>query len=263
MKTIHVAFVFVCGVACCRAQAPMTNSRPLNFSVATPSQVDFYDAINQQDSLRTEQPAAIVPGGPSVSVARLRHKPPRKALAAFARGLKLGKTGQWQQGAQEFEQAVAIDRNFSEAHGNLGVAYSALGLFDRAALELRRAIELDPATGVHHMNYAYVLVRLKRENDAEPEARTAVALDPENVNAHYLLGYLFARRPGERQQAVPHLVYAAREVPEAHFVLAEVYLAQGATTDANQQLALFWKESAAKQPGSNAGGVKVKFGGLQ
>jgi tetratricopeptide (TPR) repeat protein len=261
MKTIHVTFVFVCGVVCSRAQAPMNNSRPPNFSLSTPAQVDMYGSREEQDS--TEQPAVVVPGGQSVSVARLRHKPPGKARALFLRGMKFATAGEWQSGAQEFERAVTIDPNFSEAHGNLGVAYTALGLFDKAAEELRRAIELDPATGVHHMNYAYVLVRLQRENEAEPEAQTAVVLDPDNANAHCLLGYLFARRPEERQQAIPHLVYAAREVPEAHYLLAEVYLAQGAATDANQQLALYLKETAGKQPPTNPGGVKVKIWGLQ
>ncbi len=261
MKTIHITFVFVCGVTCSRAQAPVTNSRPANFSVSTPAQADRYGWSAEQD--RAEQPAILTPGPQSVSVTRLRHKPPGKARALFWRGMKLANAGQWQSGAQEFEQAVAIDPNFSEAHGNLGVVYSALGRFDQAAEELRRAIALDPATGVHHMNYAYVLIRLQRENEAEPEAQTAVALDPDNANAQCLLGYLLARRPDERQQAVAHLVYAAREVPEAHFVLAEVYLAEGAAADANQQLALFLKETAGKQPPANPRGVQVKTWGLQ
>jgi len=156
--------------------------------------------------------------------------------------LKLAGRGAWRQGAQEFELAASFDPDFSEAFGNLGVSDAAMALYEQAAGALRRAIELDPGTGAHHLNYAYVLIQLNRDRQAEPEARTAVALEPANACAHYLLGFLLAQKTETRAQAIPHLQYALRKLPEAHFVLAEVYRIQGDSSSARDEMVLYQKE---------------------
>ena len=162
------------------------------------------------------------PTGESVSAARLRHRVPGKAAHAFVRGFKLAMAGSAKAAAQEFQSAVAIDPQFSEAHGDLGVEDTLLGLYDEATTEFRKAIELDPATAAHHANLAYVLIRLKRHGEAEPEAQTAVGLDPADAKAQFLLGFLLARRPESRSRAIAHLEYAAREMQAAHEVLEQV-----------------------------------------
>jgi Flp pilus assembly protein TadD len=162
------------------------------------------------------------PTGESVSAARLRHKAPGKAVHAFVRGFQLAMAGSEKAAAQEFQSAVAIDPQFSEAHGDLGVEDTVLGLYDEATTEFRKAIELDPATAAHHANLAYLLIRMKRHSDAEPEAQTAVSLDPTNAKAQFLLGFLLARRPESRGRAIAHLEYAAREMPAAHEILEQV-----------------------------------------
>jgi len=163
----------------------------------------------------------------TTSVARLRHKLVAKAVAAFARAARLSKTGAWHQSVQELKKAVAIDPEFSEAHGNLGADYVRLGRFEDAAGELREAIRLDPTTGRHHANLAIDLTLMGRPDEAETEARTAVAIDAANFRAQYVLGTLLARKSETRAEAIPHLMYAARFMPEGHQFLAEVYRVSG------------------------------------
>jgi tetratricopeptide (TPR) repeat protein len=203
--------------------------RGSGFGNATPSQFDW---VNWPDAFGPGRGAGERPTGERISVARLRHTPPRKARAAFRRGMRL-LAGDHEKALREFASAVAIDPDFSEAHGNLGVEFAAVGLFDKAAAELRRAIELDPVTSIHHSNLAYVLIRLDLKKEAEPEAQTAVALDPSNMVAQCLLGFLLAERPETRQLAVKHLEFAARRFPPAHILLARIYRAQGAESEAN------------------------------
>jgi Flp pilus assembly protein TadD len=176
---------------------------------------------------------------PTVSVARLRHRTPGKAWAAFYRSLKLAHAGGWQQGALELEKAVTIDPGFAEAHNNLGVYDVELKRFDRAAGELRRAIELDPADSVFHGNLSLVLILLHLRPEAEQEARTAVTLDAANGKAQYLLGYLLAQHPETRETAAEHLTYAARELPDAHYLLARIYQAAGETSRAGAEMARY------------------------
>jgi tetratricopeptide (TPR) repeat protein len=111
--------------------------------------------------------------------------------------------------------------------------------FDRAAGELRRAIELDPADSVFHGNLSLVLILLHLRPEAEQEARTAVTLDAANGKAQYLLGYLLAQHPETRETAAEHLTYAARELPDAHYLLARIYQAAGETSRAGAEMARY------------------------
>ena len=163
----------------------------------------------------------------TVSVARLRHKLISGAVAAYSRALKLARAGAWDVGAKELENAVAIDPDFSEAHGNLGVHYLRLGRVEHAAGELRRAIHLDPSCSIHHSNLAVAMFLLQRPKEAEAEAQAAIGLDQANFRAHYVLGFLLSHRSEAREEAADHLLYAARAIPEAHLVLAQLFRAQG------------------------------------
>jgi Flp pilus assembly protein TadD len=160
-------------------------------------------------------------------VARLRRPPPAKALKALQHGLKLDRAGDTAGSAEAFRQAVALDPDYSEAHTNLGVEYINLGQIDDAITEFRSAIALDPATSVHHAHLGLALIILGRVPEAEAEARVAVALDRTNLKAQYLLGYVLALRPETRAAGEEYLRYVARELPDAHSVLAELYQRTG------------------------------------
>jgi tetratricopeptide (TPR) repeat protein len=148
----------------------------------------------------------------------------------------MASAGQWQNSRNEFERAVRIDPEFSEAYGNLGTSLSATGRFEEAIGYFRRAIEIDPATSAHHMNLGYALMCLGRPGEAEPEARTAIALNPMNVNGQYLLGVILAGRVETRSAAIQHLLYAARDVPDAHYALAQLYRVAGDELAASREM---------------------------
>jgi len=186
-------------------------------------------------------------GGATISSARLRHKLVGKTVAAFSRSMKFANAGIWQNGALELEKAVAIDPGFSEAHGNLGVHYMALGRVDEAVREFRRAISLDPATSIHHSNLSYTMLLLRRPAEAEAEAQTALGLDSANFTAHYVLGLLFLRHADERAKAVHHLVYAARGLPEAHSVLSQLYHAEGNDPFAPREMERYKKSGESQR----------------
>jgi tetratricopeptide (TPR) repeat protein len=183
----------------------------------------------------------------TVSATQLRHKFISKAVAAFARALKLAKAGAWETGARELEKAVAIDPGFSEAHGNLGVHYFKLGRLEQAAHEFHCAIELDPGTSLDHSNLAVVMLLLRRPAEAEAEAQTAVGLDGTNFKAHYVLGLLLTRREETRGEGTEHLLYAARELPDAHLELAQLFRAEGDERRATLELDRY-KLAVAPQP---------------
>jgi Tfp pilus assembly protein PilF len=212
---------------------------------ATPAQRDWTQWISGN--------AAGGPGiadqasGETISAARLRHQPPRRARTAFLRGVKLSTAGDYRGAASEFANAIAADPDFSEAHGNLAVEYTWTGRLEDSVPEFQRALQLDPATALHHANFSYTLIQLKRFADAEAEAQTAVGLNPSDAVAQFLLGCLLARRAETRSLSETHLRYAARSLPEAHLALARVYNAQGDIQVAGAELKRYRGAAALKK----------------
>jgi Flp pilus assembly protein TadD len=211
--------------------------------------LDYQEKLNQsrdEMDLRSRMQSPGIPGEPTISVSRLRHTPPAKALKALQHGLKLDAAGDLAGSAEAFRRAVAFDASYAEAHTDLGVEYLNMGRVDDAVTEFRTATGLDPATSAHHANLGLALMILGRFREAEPEARTAVALDETNTKAHYLLGYVLAYHPETQAAAEEHLRYAAREFSEAHAALAALYRATGREALAETEL----REHLGKQPKS-------------
>jgi Flp pilus assembly protein TadD len=189
---------------------------------------DYQEKLNQtrdEMDLRSRMASPGIPGETTISLSRLRHTPPPKALKALQHGLKLDAAGDTAGSAEAFRRALALDPAYAEAHTDLGVEYMNLGMIDVAVNEFRRATALDPATSVHHANLGLALMVLGRLREAEPEARTAVVLDANSTKAHFLLGYVLASRPETLAAAEEHLRYASREFPEAQSALALLYSA--------------------------------------
>jgi Flp pilus assembly protein TadD len=231
-------------VRCLQAQQPIAGTDISRW-------LDYQEKLNQsreEMELRSRMESRGIPNEGTISVARLHHTPPGKALKAFQQGLKLDAAGDAVASAEAFRRAITFDPAYAEAHTDLGVEYIDLGLVDDAVAEFRSAAALDPATSAHHANLGLALIILGRFREAEPEARTAVALDQTNMKAQYLLGYILARRPETRAAAEEHLKYAARELPEAHFALAGLYRANGQEALAETESKEYLRDS--KEPGN-------------
>jgi protein O-GlcNAc transferase len=217
----------------------------------TPSHLDALDLAAESFSAGSAN-TGDQPSGATISAARLRHNPPRQARKAFLRGFNAHRAGDYQAAAEAFEKTIAIDPEFSEAHGDLGVEYTWTGRLADSVSEFQRALQLDPATALHHSNFSYTLILLKRYSEAEAEAQTAVGLDPADGVAHFLLGWLLARRPETRPLSESHLLYAARTIPEAHLALAQLYGVQGASQVADTEVKRYHQATALNTQHRNA-----------
>jgi Tfp pilus assembly protein PilF len=187
-----------------------------------------------------------------VSVASLLHKPKASAYKACLRAQKFSEAHDYQRAATELEKAVTEDPLFAAAHGNLAAEYARLLRLDDAAFELRRAIELDPGTGLYYSDLAWVMARLSRFPEAETFAQRGVDLNATNAKAQLLLGWLEAKRPEASGSAIPHLVFAGRELPEAHRILADLYHQTGRELLAQEEMRKYTAAMASSEtPGDD------------
>ena len=199
---------------------------------STPAEVDALDA-DYRASLRgvtedvkplspIQQRASNGPSAGSVSVAQLRHKPPKNAQKSVARGAMFSQAGDHRRAAEEFERAVAADPEYANAHYGLGVQYAHLGHNAEAKVELQRSLTLDPYSLAGHYDLAVVLYQTGDLSGAERSVRRALELSKTNVQVRILLGQLLWSRVESRAEALEHLQYAARSSSEAKELLASL-----------------------------------------
>lgn len=74
----------------------------------------------------------------------------------YNRGTELNKIGQPDQAIADLKQAIVLNKNFVEAHGNLGAAYFKKEDWQNAAVSFSEAIEISQKAGVPpHIRYIY------------------------------------------------------------------------------------------------------------
>jgi tetratricopeptide (TPR) repeat protein len=145
----------------------------------------------------------------TVSTARLQHRVPKEARKAYDRALKTARRGgrpDVEAAARDLEHAIAIDPEFTDAHGQLGFVYFRMARFGDAAAAYRRAIVLDPEFPRWHSELGWALFALSDDAGAQEAARRALRLEPANASANLLLGVLLSASPENRFESIWHLV---------------------------------------------------------
>jgi Flp pilus assembly protein TadD len=154
-----------------------------------------------------------------VSAKHLRHKVPKAAMKAYKNSEKLSRQHHPDKASQQLEEAIALDPDFSDAHGDLGVEYARLDKLPEAEAELRLALALDPEDDLHHSNLGWLLFWQGRFDEAEASVRRALRLAPNSASAHMLLGRLLLNRTETRDEGLKHLEHAAEVMPAARAML--------------------------------------------
>ncbi len=143
----------------------------------------------------------------------------------------------WQQAADSFRQATALDPSFAPAYAELARVCTLLGGFtplltrEKATAEGRQAI----AKALQHdpnLSDAYGVKGIFHEvlewdwTAAEQAFKRAIELNPGNSQARYEYGWLLTR-VGRFEEALPQFKYAIQQDPRAALMyhsLAHVYL---------------------------------------
>lgn len=108
-----------------------------------------------------------------------------------------------------YEQAVALDPDFADAHVNLGRVHHLARELGRAEVEYREAVRLAPGDPTAHFNLGVLLEDRGMREEAVFAYRQAIARDSGHADAHYNLGLLLDSL-GRTQEAVQHLMAARK-----------------------------------------------------
>lgn len=180
-------------------------------------------------------PSSHAPGG-TISVNRLLHPIPQKAVKEFVRAQKASEEGQMQRSLEHLEKAIQIYPEYSQAHNNLGARYLKMGQFDKALKEFETSLALDPNFALPRMNQAVTLMNQQNYPQAEVAGRIALVLDPQSAAAHYVLGHALALQGKNMSEAIGHLRQSTAAFPKVYLLIAQLLIREGAVSDAAVEL---------------------------
>ena len=105
-------------------------------------------------------------------------------------GRALADTGRLNDSLPHYREALRIKPDFAEAHNNLGLALASLGRFDEARQHYERALQAAPSMAIAHNNLGLALHGLGRPDEAIARYTEAIRLDPAYAEAYNNRGYV-------------------------------------------------------------------------
>jgi eukaryotic-like serine/threonine-protein kinase len=100
-------------------------------------------------------------------------------------------TGELEKAVEQYELWIKEYPRDDEAHNDLGVSYGALGQYDKGAAEIRQALALDPNNGVMWANLAGYYMFLNRLDEAKATVDQALARKLDYPGLHSILYFLY------------------------------------------------------------------------
>jgi len=137
----------------------------------------------------------------------------------------------------QYEQALRIDADCTEAHYNLGVALSQVGRLEDAIKQWQQALRLEPNYTEAHFNLGVALERTGKREEAIKHYEQALRIKPDHAEALNNLG-IALEQAGKTQQAIGRFEQALRFIPDsadAHNNLGNALVKVGRYEDAIRQ----------------------------
>lgn len=155
--------------------------------------------INQGDYLLYDQAAA--------SSKRARDLDPTLLESHRSRGIVLLNTQNLEEAVQEFQAALAINKNIPDLNLYLGITYKALGEYDSAQEALLSAYALNPQNTVALTELSRAFFADGRFPQAAQYAEEALKVEPSDPRLHGNLGIIYYKME-EFDKAIPPLKLA-------------------------------------------------------
>jgi len=117
---------------------------------------------------------------------------PREPRAQNLLGMALGRLGQRQDALASFDDAIAGQADFADAHGNRGNVLMELGRIEEAVASYQRALALQPDSIGDRLNLGTALHRLGRHDEALASFDHVLTLAANAPEAHFNRGNVLA-----------------------------------------------------------------------
>ena len=127
-------------------------------------------------------------------------------------GKRFSAEGKYREASIQYQNALKVDDDFSEAHYQLALAYEHMGQFSTASQELKRTIDVDPKNLAARVDLGNLLLAAGKISKAQEQASTVLSVQPDNPGAHALLSSI-ASRQGQNALAIEEIKRAIKLDP--------------------------------------------------
>ena len=130
---------------------------------------------------------------------------PKSALYRDTLGLVYTQLQRPDLALEQFQEAIALDRQYADAQFHVGIALAELTRWEEAVVAYRRALSLPTLTvpDLANQNLGLALYHLGKYREAEQALRFAISLSPDMQAAYHHLGLVLVAegRPDEARRA--------------------------------------------------------------
>jgi tetratricopeptide (TPR) repeat protein len=119
---------------------------------------------------------------------------------------------QYDRAIADFNEAIRLDQNNAMAYNNRGDIYSHKKQYDSAIADFTESIRLDPNIALAYSNRGEIYFNKKQYDRAIADFTEAIRLDPDNALAYNNRGYVYGNK-GQYDRAVADLSEAIRLDP--------------------------------------------------
>ncbi len=136
------------------------------------------------------------------------HRDPNKQKQKYLEsGKRYAADGKYKEAAIQFSNALKVDRNFAEAHYQLGDTYLKMGSIMPGYSELMRAVALQPGNEKARIDLGNLLLAGKQFDRAAEQAKDVLASNSQSADAHALLSSVAAGKR-DRTEAIAQIQQA-------------------------------------------------------
>ena len=136
------------------------------------------------------------------------HRDPNKQKQKYLEsGKRYAADAKYKEAAIQFSNALKVDRNFAEAHYQLGDTYLKMGSVMPGYSELTRAVALQPGNQKARLDLGNLLLAGRQYDRAAEQANDVLSLNSQSADAHALLSSIAAGR-NDRPEAIAQIQQA-------------------------------------------------------
>lgn len=160
------------------------------------------------------------------AVTGCRHDPNVQKQKYLESGKRYASEAKYKEAAIQFSNALKVDRNFAEAHYQLGTVYLKMGSVMPAYAELSRTVALQPSNLQARIDLGDLLLAGKAPDRALEQANAVLAIKNDDADAYGLLASIAAVK-GDRPAALAQIQHALAIEPNRAAFHATLGLLQG------------------------------------
>ncbi len=154
------------------------------------------------------------------------HDPNVQKQKYLESGKRYAAESKYKEAAIQFSNALKVDRNFAEAHYQLGTVYLKMGSISPAYAELSRAVALQPGNLQARIDLGNLLLAGKLPDRALEQANAVLAIKSDDADAYALLANVAAVQ-GDRATALTQIQHALALTPNKAAFHTTLGLLQG------------------------------------